>query len=65
MSIKTHPNINAAGLIADIIESILKHSRGNTVGSDVLTPAIKDLAITFAVVVSTELDNQFGTKPKL
>lgn len=56
MSITAHPNINAAGLSAELIGLIVKYSRGDMEGTKALTPRVKELVESFAVVLSETLD---------
>lgn len=56
MSVEHHPNINAAGLTADIIKAIVKHSRGAMAGGKALTPEITEAVSRFVVGISVGLD---------
>lgn len=62
MSIENHPNINAAGLTADIMESFLKRLRGKAAeDKQQCLKCLHNKLIEFVSDISSVLDNEFGT----
>lgn len=61
MSEEAHPNINAAGLTADVVGSIARHLRGDA-GKDVpkSISSVKEMVLLFINSVSTQLDTSFS-----
>lgn len=61
MSIENHPNINAAGLVTDIVVAFRKYLRGNAgqnanAALDLVSADMTD----FVIKISERLDDRFG-----
>jgi hypothetical protein len=56
MSIEAHPNVNAAGLTAELVGLVVKHARGEMAGTKALTPRVKDLITSFVLILSETLN---------
>jgi hypothetical protein len=60
MSIERNPNINAAGLAAEVASAIHKYARGKAVGKALQPEEMRELIIEFCTTVSLLLDREFG-----
>jgi hypothetical protein len=60
MSIEVHPNINAAGLAAAVMDALVKYGRGGATGPKALTPEVLNATQQFCVAVSVILDREYG-----
>ena len=63
MSEENRPNLNAVGLVVDIMESIEKHKRGNArknPKSIHVIEILKDEILDFIEVVNDKLNDAYG-----
>lgn len=62
MSIENRPNLNAAGLVTDIIIAISKRIRGNAgeAGMKQVLPLLSDEITNFANSMDEQLNQYFG-----
>lgn len=62
MSIENHPNINAAGLAAEIVVAFKKYLRGEAGKHDCeALDFVQEDIVEFVTKISEDLDQRFGT----
>ena len=62
MSVEAHPNINAAGLAAAVMDALVRYGRNSAEGKNALTEDVVRLVTRFCLDVSYSLDKTYGTE---